>query len=221
MGKIVGKPKTSEAELARAVVIELQRLGFDTYEEVSFGYAYKRADIVAIQGKWAFIVETKTAFTLRLLEQARSWMLPVLLAVPQSRNKWHGWICERLGFGLWEVHEDGEIREECAPPRVWNRRAFEDIKGRLHDEQRTGQYARAGSPGGGYFTPFQATARALVELVKERPGMTIKEAVTALDHHYASATTARACLPRLIMRGIIKGIELDDKRPMHLWPSNE
>ena len=217
MGK---KSVVAETDLARIVVTELQRLGFDTYEEVSFGYAYKRADVVAVQGKWAFVVEVKTAFTLRLLEQARAWMLPVLLAVPQCKHTWHAWICERLGFGLWEI-AGNEVRERCAPPRVWNQRAFEDIKRKLHDEQRTGQYARAGAAGGGYYTPFQATARALVELVKERPGMTVKEAVDALDHHYASATTARACLPRLIYRGIIKGIEVDDKRPMLLWPVEE
>lgn len=213
------KPRVSEAEVARAVVTELQRLGFDTYEEVSSCYCGKRADIVAVQGKWAFIVEVKTAFSLRLLEQARMWSgLPVLLAVPSCR---YGWICKQLGFGLWEVCREGQIREVVAPPRVCNRRTFEMVSGWLDESQRSGQYARAGEAGGGYWTPFQQTKRALQSLVKEKPGMTLKEAVDALDHHYASAATARACLPRLIMRGIIEGIELDDKRPMHLWPVEE
>lgn len=211
------KGRVPEVEIAKIVVTELQRLGFETYEEVSFGYAYKRADIVAVQGKWAFVVEVKTAFSLRLLEQARTWMLPVLLAVPSCK---YDWICKQLGFGLWEVSENG-VRERCAPPRVWNRRAFEDIKRKLHEEQRTGQYARAGEPGGGYFTPFQRTAHDLVDLVKEHPGMTMKEIMVELKHHYVSPATARACLPPLIRRGIIKGIELDDKRPMRLWPSKE
>lgn len=211
------KYKITEAEVARVAVTELQRLGFDTYEEVSFGYAYKRADIVAVQGKWAFIVEVKAAFSLRLLEQARKWMLPVLLVVPSCR---HDWICRELGFGLWTVY-DGKVSEIVSSPRTWNRHAFEDIKRKLHDGQRSGQYARAGEPGGGYWSPFQQTAREFIELVKEHPGMTMKESVEKLNHHYLSDSTARKCLPSLIRRGIIKGIEVEDSRPIRLWPEGQ
>ena len=212
--------RIAEVEVAKVAVTELQRLGFETYEEVSFGYAHKRADIVAVQGKWAFIVEVKSAFSLRLLEQARAWMLPVLLVVPSCR---HAWICKQLGFGLWEVHGEN-VSEVAAPPRVWNRRAFEDIKKKLHDEQRMGQYARAGEAGeagGGYWTPFQRTAREFAELVKTHPGMTMKESVEKLNHHYLSNSTARSCLPTLIRRGIIKDIEIEDCRPIRLWPAGQ
>lgn len=214
------KDKT-EAEIARFVVEELQRQGYVTYEEVS-GKLSKRADIVAVRGPVTAVIECKRALSLRFLDQLTPWLsfANVTIGAYQSGRVGPavGRYCRSEGIGLWAVHPPEEIVEKVAP-RIFRQAGVNWLRDALCDEQRSGEYAQAGSMGGGYFTPFRGTATALRRIVEKQPGIELRAALQAMKHHYASEKSAMTSLPALIRKGVVQGIRLDDtERRLRLFP---
>jgi hypothetical protein len=217
----------TEAALARLVVAELQRMGFETYEEVEAREG--RADIVGRRGPVVLVAEVKQSLSLVLMNQVNRWRGAahyVIGVVGRGRTDGAAldWFTLR-GLGLWECDHYGEgtvfVR---AQPGLMRRADTTWIQQACIDETRSGSpFAAAGSVAGGYYTPFRRTALALVALVTDRPGLTIREAVAALKasasgHHYSNDKTARSSLPALIRRGVIAGIRLDETT-LQLFPS--
>lgn len=209
----------SERDIARAVVTELQRHGYETYEEVSMGYASQRADIVAVRGPVVAVVECKTSLSVRLLDQLTRWLGSAHLVIGAVKHIRRSVTIERYarreGFGLWSVCGD-EIAERVAP-RLFRRAAVASLRRVLMPEQRSGDYAQAGSQSGGYFTPFRRTCRDLHCLVKAHPGISLRDAIKALDHHYASDKSAVSAIPELIRRGVITDLRAEGV-PLCLYP---
>lgn len=199
----------SEAELARSVVTELQRQGFTTYEEVIGGYGEKRADIVGVRGPVVAIVECKTSLSLRLLDQLAAWRGRAHLIIGacgfarggESADRY----CHLEGFGLWSVCGE-EVKERVAP-RLW-RHADCRIKAKLRDEQRSGEFAKAGTQGG-YWTPFGKTVRDLKIYAGQHPGTELRTALHDIQHHYSSMRSAVSSIPALIRSGVIAGLKVD------------
>jgi len=224
--------KIAETEIARAVVTELQRLGFDTYEEVSTGYASKRGDVVGLRGPVVIVVECKASMSLKLLEQVLLWKGGATMIVAASGFSRTSMPAERLlraeGIGFWTVSPNGgtdgrdDIRE-LVGPKFFRTASTQRLRTLCTPETKTGSmYAAAGSTGGGYYTPFRATVRALEQIVKKEPGITLREAVKRIEcGHYASAASARNSLSGLIHRGVIAGIRMEiaeDGRTIQLFP---
>lgn len=216
--------------MARVAVEELQRQGYETYEEVSMGYGSKRADIVAVRAPVIIVVETKTVFSTALVEQLMRWHNGahyVIGCATGGINPVLNDYCRIRGYGLWSVRGLADKWSSTAPgidetlaPKLFRTAAAHWIKKALQPEQKTGgEYAAAGSKAGAYFTPFAATSRDLVRVVKQSPGITLKAALSEIKHHYASASTARSTLPRLIRMGVIPDIRIEETRPLKLWPS--
>jgi hypothetical protein len=209
----------SEADLARSVLTELQHQGYETYEEVSA--IGKRADIVAVRGRVIMVVETKTALSLQLLDQLARWdgfAHYIIAAVPLGRVSAAAqqWL-RHHGHGLWKVGCD-EIHEDISP-RLARTALDHWIRNALSPEQRSGDYAKAGSNSGGYWTPFRNTCKELQRIVQSEPGIELRVALGKFSHHYASAKSARSALPGLIRKGIVQGIRLDDsERRLRLYP---
>jgi len=76
----------------------------------------------------------------------------------------------------------------------------------LRDEHKT--FAKAGTAGGGHYTPFRGTVVKLEAYVAAHPGCSMKEAVNNIQHHYSSDKTAVSSLLTYIQRGVIAKIQL-------------
>ena len=213
----------SEAEMARAVVAELQLLGYETYEEVSVGYGGKRADIVAVRGPVIAIVECKTSMSLRLLDQVCEWhgyAHIIIAAVPHCRRGQSVFrLLKSIGAGLWFVGQYDGVREDIAPRLNRSVPSAYRLRKSLNEAQRSGACLPAGSNGGGYWTPFLGTCRAIAETVKAEPGISLREALAKAGHHYSSTKSALSSMPGLIHKGIVVGVRIEDGRPPRLYPS--
>jgi hypothetical protein len=207
----------SEEVMARSVVTELQRQGFDVYEEVSTGYGGRRADIVGVRGPAVMIVECKTSLSLKLLDQLVSWQGCANWIVGAYGGGRVGRavtaLCKGEGVGLWSVgHTD---IDERIPPR-FTRRSSGAIKSSLFPEQRSAEYAKAGSQGG-YYTPFRSTCRALYDVAREHPGIPLRDAIRRIKHHYSTERSAVSALPALIRRGVVEGVRITNGAPLRIY----
>lgn len=205
------RPK--ETDLALKVVEWLTSQHWDVYQEVQICSSI--ADVVAVQGPLVWIIECKLSMSLGLIGQAHEWIRNahfVSVAIPggkryltKSRHVAKK-IMRHYGIGMFEIYDLRDIREHSVQPRL-NRKATTKI---VKDSLREGHkhYAPAGSQGG-YYTPFKATCRHMVRIVKKNPGIILKDLIDASRHHYLSDVTARACISKYAKRGIIKGIRCE------------
>lgn len=210
--------KRTEAEIACAVVTELQRQGFTVYEEVVC--RGPRADIVAVRGAITAVVEVKATMSLRLLDQLVLWTRAANLRIAAVGSGRLGPALRRYakheGLGVWTV-AGTDVNEQIAPR--FDRHCDGVLRKHLRDEQRSGEFARAGTAGGSYWTPFGATARQLRDVVRREPGVTLRAALGKVSHHYASSKSAMSALPSLLRKGVIAGVRLDDtERCLRLYP---
>lgn len=208
---------TSEEALARGVVSEMQRQGWDVYQEVSTGQGARRADIVCVRGPSTMVVECKTSLSLKLLDQLMWWRGYANYVVGAYGGGRVGHsvdvLCKATGVGLWSV-TGNDLTEHIAPR--FQRRSWDGLKNALRPEQRTAQFAQAGSQGG-YFTPFRGTCSALYDVVKATPGIELREALKQVKHHYANRVSAMSSLPGLIRKGVVAGIRITDGTPLRLF----
>lgn len=201
----VKRKRVAEVDLARDVVTWLRDSEWDVYQEVSEGYASRRADIVATRGPLVWVIECKAVLGWRLVEQASWWLGQVhytSVAIPHWPRG--------CGFAR-KVLADYGIgafvgAEMAVAPRLF-RKARCKIRECLCDAQKT--IGEAGSAGGGYWTPFNETCRAVAAFAKANPGCTTKELVAGIEHHYHRDATARSALVKWIGRGIVKGVRLE------------
>ena len=224
------RASASEQVVAELVVAYLEQLGADVYQEVSVSGGV--ADIVAKVRAEIWIVEVKTSLSLALIAQAmerRRLAHRVFIAAPSTRNMRDvAPMCEELGIGLLEVwgggfdysHPRVRIKAEA---RRWNRKPVALAAG-LKPEHKT--HAKAGAVGaGGRWTPFRDTCEQLARVVREQPGLTVKQAVDQIKHHYSTPSTARSSLTAWIQSGKVPGVEIrrthDNHGPITLYPTGE
>lgn len=74
-----------------------------------------------------------------------------------------------------------------------------------------------GTPGGGYFTPFQGTRLALIDVVRRSPGIPLRDALQKIEHHYRKDATAFACLSHLIQLGKVRGLRAERGKALCLF----
>lgn len=195
--------RESEVALAERVTFWLRDLHWEVYQEVSCRGS--RCDLVATQGPVTWAIEVKASFGLAVLEQAVFWKPHAnrsSIAVP-SATAFGQKLADTYGIGILQVGYD-RITERL-PARL-QRRCDGRLRRALRDEQKT--YAPAGNSWGAYFSPFKATCANLAKHVRENPGTTLKAAINAISHHYASPQSARSHLVKWIEAGKIPGIAL-------------
>jgi hypothetical protein len=202
----------TEQDLAARVVAGLEAQGATVYQEVTLHGQI--CDIVAVQGPIVHAVECKTSATLYLLGQAHRW-LPyahyVSIVAPATRQIWRAVeaFLKAYGIGwLWPATCGGPFH--ILVPPMLHRNIRSDLKDVLAEGHRT--HAPAGTAQGGRYTPWRATTERLVQLVRSTPGIRIKDAVEAIDHHYASAASARNALAKQIRNGLIPQLRNDHGR---------
>ncbi len=226
---VTRKPKPTEAQVARAAETWLRLEGFDIYREVSDGYAGARADLVGRRGRTVHVVETKTRLSLDLIDQAAAWIgraEQVSVCVPDRAGTYDRLpivVLRQLGVGLLEARslEGAWANAVVGLPARWHRVRGPDRRGRdpvlslLRDEQRT--QGEAGTNLGGYATPFRRTMHAVAEHVRANPGCTIRDVVAAVEHHYPTEKSARACVARAIVDKLCPGVVWDVEH--RCWPA--
>jgi len=208
--------KIKESDIAKSVVDWLQDHHWEVYQEVEIdpSRTSSRADIVAKMNPVLWVIEVKTSFSLKVLEQAMFWTRyahRVSIAVPKKKGQWRSYssgrrdfeasLCKHFGIGLIEINvrKNNQVIESMEPK--FRRKVHWLLKKNLREEHKT--WAEAGNDQNKYFTPFQLTVSDLVRFVSLHPGCHLKEAIDNIKHHYRTTSTARLCLSKYIQEGIV------------------
>lgn len=216
------KKRPAETELGVVAAKWLERQGFEVFQEVAF---YGRvADLVGRAGRVLCVVELKVSMCLDLLAQGERWTdvahytwiayqaptrITSGMAIAQR-------FCRSVGVGMLELDLDGHGWRRDAPRErlraTFNRTGertgeAERLRKSLHEAQKT--IAPAGTNGGGHWTPFKATCAEVLRVVKEKPGIAMKDLIETIQHHYASPSSARATLASRIEAGIVPGVRIE------------
>lgn len=192
-----------ETEIASAIVDWLQEQKYVVYQEVMYGDCV--ADIVVDINGHGWIIETKTSLGLSVIGQAWKWtqygVKRVSVGVPHSASRNYGigrnlayTICRDYGIGILEVRKDSSVVENYLP-RFSRHKFFKkrDIIDVCNDKHKT--MCPAGSSRGGYWTPYKETMDTIrSKLVLEKDWVRLSDIMQDLEHHYASNTTAKACM---------------------------
>lgn len=218
-GGMPSKAFESESSLAAAVIGWLKLQGWDVYQEVQCATYGRTADIVAVRASLTWIIEAKLSMTLAVLEQAHKWngwANLVSIAVPATTGKalrgsqFASLACHHFGIGVIKVEHSG--RRESFDHYITSREGSRSrrligkgIAEMLHERQR--DFAPAGNPDGARFTPYGQTCEELSKIVTKQPGISLKDALRSLQHHYSSVSSARTALTKWGLKGTVKGVE--------------
>ena len=198
---------------------------YDLYFEVDY---LSCIDIVAINHPFSIAIEVKNAFNFKVFEQALD-NVPHFnysyIAVPVFKD----WsiqkrLCKDYGIGLIVYCEHAYHKEDSikilVPPKL-NRRSNTKLLERLCDRNKLSKPG-AKSGDGEKVTAFNVTVMNLEQYVQRRPGCSIKEAINNINHHYHSELSARSNIYQWIRTGVIKTIEIKDRKlfmkPLTLLP---
>ena len=216
--------KMKETDLSAKVVEWLQDQRWEVYQEVKFGgwaYGQRCADIVAVNGPIMWIIECKTSCSLAVIEQAHRWIRTanmVSIAVPKQNN-FSEHVCRAFGIGIISLckHVCDIGVSENVRPKLW-RFSTKRYRDKLEPEHKT--FAKAGTSSGKSWTPFTRTCREVLNAVNRQPGLSIKDLIKGIDHHYNTASTARASLKLWIEKGKVPGVRMErDGRFLRVYPS--
>lgn len=210
----------SEQSLAAVVVAWLCDLGWDVYQEVQMHTYSSRCDIVARRGPVIYAIECKLSLGLAVLDQAHTWRGHanyISVAVPSARSPSGLRIAGLLGVGVLFVSPYTDavaVRERV--PSLFARRRSNALANALCEAHK--HAAPAGS-GGGHHTPFRATCNSVRDLVRDYPGSSLREVMSAIKHHYLSASSARGAMAKWIREGKVPGVVIRrDGRTPRLYP---
>jgi len=222
---------TSEEQLAAAVVAWLQDLKWTVYQEVQVARGDPIADIVAVQGRLVWVVECKTTLSIALMAQAAKWRIyahyvsvavPIPVRRPGGRrirpNRGRAFaenILRDHGIGLIDITHGEPF--ETIPPQLNRKPWVKQLRESLNERHLS--YAPAGNAEGRRWTPFQETCDQIRREVRNTPGITLKELMGRITHHYSSSATARSCIAKWVQAGVIRGVRCErDGRIIRLYP---
>jgi hypothetical protein len=224
--KVFGWPRR-ETDIADALVPWLTDQGWDVYQEVGASNS-SRADVVALRGPLIWIVELKTTFSLELLAQAENWLGRahyVSVATPHGRRSrgCRGFaesVCRRYGIGSMLVSEATEysspVLTTVAP--AFHRRIDSRIRDFCVVEAKN--FAKAGNADGKFWSPFKSTCVEIRRVVEERPGVTLRELMQLIKHHYQTDASARGAIPKWVEKGVVPGVETRrEGRSLRFYPT--
>lgn len=218
------KAKGGEVVVGRGAVRWLRALGFEVYQEVQIGQGGLVIDVVGTLGPFVVAIECKATFGLAVIEQAERWTrsahyswVCVPLSDTSGSRHFAERVCRDMGIGVLYVIPElvdvatpaphfGPVVQEEVHARFNRHAATREIRRHLLEGQKTA--APAGTQGGGRWTPFRATCEAVREVVTASPGISLRDAIEGIRHHYASVSAARACLSKWIEAGKIPGVVL-------------
>jgi len=216
-----------ETDIAKPALELLREMNFDLYQEVPYG---GRADIVGVlAGRTVCVCEVKAALTFDVIAQAKDWRGDaqwVFVAVPGLMNRGPSDgrrlaydLCESLGIGIIEIEVESNFARAQIRlfPRLNRFAKPEKLLAELRPEHKT--FAAAGSCNGRFWSRWRDSVRRLAEHVKDHPGITLKELIEIVPHHWSTNASAKGCVARQIHAGLIKGIRLETvAKKMRVYP---
>lgn len=189
-----------ETDLAERVINWLEDQHWEIYQEVQFRGYGGIADIVAVRAGYLWIIECKTSMTFTVLEQASLWhchfrsiAIPATNRALKGRGIAYKIAKDYLKLGIIEVG-DGVHEYLDAPLMREYHNYSKRMISQLCEEQK--HYLKAGSNGGGYYTPYRRTMDHVKDFITSHPGCTLKEIMNDIggEHHYASNQGARTSI---------------------------
>jgi hypothetical protein len=196
----------TETELAKPVIAWLELQHWDVYQEVQFSAYGRVADIVAVRNKCIWMIECKVTLSLAVIEQAymhRGCHMRSVAVPSCSGSYFKNKILETFGIGLIGVDKPNykgtmAVSESIHPGFVkLPQKKVASILAKLLPEHKT--MSAAGSPGGGHFTPYMRTMKAVREYITRYPGCTIGEIIGGIEwHHYASDKGAKSTIKKAL-----------------------
>ena len=202
-------PAKSEKQVAAPLVTWLEHHDWEVHQEVQMQTGGPRADIVARMGRLIWIVEVKRSLSLSLLDQVAQWHgygNYVSAAAWQARpcfflERYLGY----LGIGLFRV-DYGGVGQIIGPKLV--RQRSDQLARCLCEETRT--WAKAGATcQDEWFTPYRRTCRAVLQAVSQDPGITTKQVMERITHHYENEQSARSSLLQWVRAGKVPGVRVE------------
>lgn len=195
-----------ESQLGEILVPHLIRTGWEVFEEPELYDNGPRCDLVAKKGDKLWALELKLDPTKKLFDQTQRWDRHVNLASAVTEYKEVNRTrmeqkYSKAGLGLIYIKTTGDILEVLFP--VYTLQRDDALFERLVSEQ-CGDGAAGGQ--GGYHTRFRATARNLLEYVKNNQGVRLMDALPEIKHHYGGKYSAHQSLESHIRHGVIKGL---------------
>jgi hypothetical protein len=181
-----------ETELAAPVVEWLISQNWNVYQEVQFERLNGIADIVAERHGILWIVETKTAMTIEVLNQASVWPVHFRsVAVPKAKNRGkrdYRVAKDYYGVGVIEVSEH-YVDETLRPPLyLRHHKQAKRLMSQLTELHKT--FAKAGSKSGSHLTPYKLTMMQIRSTIEKNPGCTVEDLFTTHGSmHYANKSS--------------------------------
>ena len=202
--------KYKETEIAEVVIAYLRNLQWEIHEEVQVFSGGPIADIVGVQGGISYVVETKTALGLPVIAQAQAWKSYanyVSVGVPYSGRyiRMAEDICRHYGIGVLYVFNNRDCNQRVRPRlnryhRAWREMLLKAV------ESVPENYAAAGNADHNYYTAFRRTCDNLRRYLRENGPSVMRDVINSIDTHYATDSTAKACISKWARDGVIKGV---------------
>ena len=165
------------------------------------------------------VVETKTSFTTKVIEQADKWKTnrlshKVYVCVPAPKRKdlksrrFLFKICKLLGIGVFQYYPNKYGIVDCGISESVESTIINPKKHPpLFEEQKD---SVAGNDRSEYVTKFKLTVNKLNEFMEDKESYIWKDLIEELDHHYSNDKSAMGALKKLIGgNGPIQGYYFD------------
>lgn len=201
-----------ETDLAKCIVGWLKEQNWDVWQEVQFDSFGPVNDIYAMKGKISWAIECKLTLNLKVIEQAyNSKAIIKTIAIPyRNYSTFAIKVCKDYGIGVITVSNSGNINYHPGKLNRQNYRSSNRIAERLKKIPQ--DYCIAGSKSG-HWTPYKNTIDSVKKYIKSHQGCSFKDIMNNLDHHhYASDSTAKACIRKDLQKFESKWCKIEDNK---------
>lgn len=221
----------TERDVAAEIAAWAEADGWDTFHEVTIPGGPRRVDLVCTRPHSllprvpvVMAIECKLQLSWALCAQAIRWKPQadyVYVAVPYSEPDEGRLLAFRTAeqffkVGVLETGHTPAVRVAAPAPCL----SRDDLLlNALRPEHK--EWARGGSPGGGQYTPMQATLRNMSAFVKGigPVGCRIEEVVDGITHHLRTRGGAIGLLHKMASDGDVPGVRVGWKR--RLYPTED
>ncbi len=226
------KARLAETDLGAALTAHLQSWGWDCYPEAQVRHHSRRPDIAAVREGKLLIVELKTQLSFELISQAMGWLQTahfVAIGIPATkgfrtrdpeRDRFVRAFLSQHGIGIFTIkpsrykYEAAHVAEDLSPKmHRWAHPFAKKFMAGLREDMKSNE---AGAARGGHITEFKRTIQSLEFFVGRNPGCTLKAAIEGIPHHYASVSSARGALTKLIHLAKVRVVH--EGRQLRLYP---
>ena len=191
--KKTAKPALQETEVAEQLIRAWEPLGYECYKEViNTQGGSNRNDCFFVRRENGVVtetvaVETKTSFTLKVIEQAWEWKNYAhksFVGVPANVGATRAFtlaLCKEMGIGVVAITAQGAKILLDAPVNPRPKLPT------LYEQQKQ---SAAGNAESQYYTAFKHTCGLLNAFMEahdpQQNGIALNVVIKAIDHHYAS-----------------------------------